>query len=64
MPECPSKIDLDAAVATLNISSKTLVDAILYGSDELIERRYAELKIAWARVSGAHSAYRDHFAEA
>jgi hypothetical protein len=61
--ECVCRIDLDAAVATLNTSSKALLDSILYGSDELIETRYAGLKVAWARVSGAHSAYRDHFTE-
>jgi hypothetical protein len=62
-PECVCRIDLDVAVAALNESSKTLLDSVLYGSDELIEGRFAAMKIAWAKVLGAHAAYRDHLAE-
>jgi hypothetical protein len=62
-PECPCRTDLDEAVAALSAASKTLQDSILCGSDELIEGRFAGLKIAWAKVIGAHADYRDHFAE-
>jgi hypothetical protein len=64
MPECPCKIDLDAAVAGLNDASKILRDSVLFGSDEIIESRFAAVRLAWAKANGAHAAYRDHFAEA
>lgn len=62
--ECPCRIDLDAAVVALNESSRALRGSILCASDDLIEKRFAELKIAWAKVNGALADYRDHFAEA
>ena len=61
--ECPCRVDLDAAVVSLNESSRALLGSTLCTSDDLIERRLAELKMAWAKVNGAHANYRDHFAE-
>jgi hypothetical protein len=61
--ECPCRIDLDAAVVALNESSRALLGSILCTSDDLIERRFAELKMVWAKVNGAHANYRDHFSE-
>jgi hypothetical protein len=61
--ECPCRHELDAAVVALNESSRALLGSILCASDDLIERRFAEVKIAWAKVNGARADYRDHFAE-
>jgi hypothetical protein len=55
---------LDAAVAALTEASQILSALILSGSDEIIEARFASVRMAWVKVTGALAAYRDHFADA
>ncbi len=63
MPNCPCKVDLDAAVAALTEASRLLSASILSGSEEIIEERFGSARIAWLRLIGARAAYKDHFVE-
>jgi hypothetical protein len=63
-PECECKIGLDAAVIALTEASQILSASIVSGSDEIIEARFASVRMAWVKVTGALAAYRDHFADA
>jgi hypothetical protein len=63
-PACPCRINLNAAVRALEEASSILSVSILSGSDEIIETRFASVRMAWVKAVGALAAYRDHFSEA
>jgi hypothetical protein len=63
-PKCEYRIELDAATAALNESSRLLSASILAGSTDLIESQFASVKTAWVKVSASFAAYRDHLSEA
>jgi hypothetical protein len=63
-PACQCRINLNAAVAALEEASSILSASILSGSHEVIETRFAFVRMAWVKAVGAFAAYRDHFGEA
>jgi hypothetical protein len=60
---CAYCIDLDKAATGLAEASRLLSASILSGSDRLVETRYASVRAAWLKLTGAVAVYRDHFAE-
>jgi hypothetical protein len=59
-PACPCQTDLCTALAELNDYTELLSTTLAAESRESIERRYAELRAAQARVRGAMANYLDH----
>jgi hypothetical protein len=62
-PACECRLNLNAAVAALEQASSILSASILSGSDEVIETRFASVRMAWVKAVGALAAYRDHLLE-
>lgn len=60
---CECRIDLDAAIAALEASTRILKDSMMLDSLDLIETCYARVRGAKAKTAGALAAYRDHFTE-
>lgn len=63
-PTCECRQDLEAAVAALEQSTRLLSVFVFADSDELIEKYYAGVRAAKAKLAGAMAAYRDHLIEA
>jgi hypothetical protein len=63
-PACECRMDLDAATAALEISSRLLSAFVLTESTDLIEKYYGAVRASEVKLRGAMAAYRDHLTEA
>ncbi len=63
-PGCPCRIDVDKAIAALDLSSRILANAILKDGIDIIETRYAAVRACQAILAGSMAAFRDHLIEA
>jgi hypothetical protein len=61
---CECRTDLIAATAALEEASRLLLASIFSRSEDVIETRFAFVKAAKVKLSGAFAAYQDHFVEA
>jgi hypothetical protein len=61
---CECRTDLIAATAALEEASRLLSASIFSGSADVIKTRFAFVRAAKVKASGAFAAYQDHFAEA
>ena len=60
-PACECQRDLDAALAALEASTRVLASTLpLAQSWELVDKRYAELRAANAKVRAAMAEYLEH----
>jgi hypothetical protein len=61
---CGCRKDLNVALAALKQSTRLLESFIVGGSMGLIEKHYADVRMANIRLKAAIDVYRDHLAEA
>jgi hypothetical protein len=59
-PACECRMDLDAALTTLENSSRLLATIAMGNSWGLIDKHYADLRAAHIKVRAAVSALEDH----
>ena len=63
-PACGCRKDLDAALAALETSTRLLVSTVTIAQSwEMVDNRFANLRVAQARVKGAMREYLDHLRE-
>ncbi len=62
-PKCDCRKDLEAALAGLESSTRLLSAFLFAGPIDLIDKHYATVRFAEAKLKGALHAYKEHLIE-